>query len=221
MRGCLLFLGRFVLVSSAAFCLWEGLSQLYVATVVPAANLLNRCADLPVELQNRGGGVVLYCYRLLDGSVIRLQAHDHDAIYLNSIVVAALFLATPAAWSWRWRWIARLWVFLWITHVASFFMGSSIAIWDFAWTQPAAQRSELIAEFGRAFPLETRQFTLRLLELWNVWARYGIGLAVWYVAVRREADFARVLALRSLVMARTRDQLVRFLSRVPVFSQFL
>ena len=183
MSSCLGFLVRFVAASSAAFCLWEIFSKWYLHTVVPVANSLLATVQLPVQLEQRAG-LLLYVYTRVDGSILRVQALDYDSVYLNLIAVASLFVATPGARiKWKLKWIGAVWVFLWATHVASFYAGGQIAIWQYL-TAVNGLGSTLATEMARFFP-PTRQHSVgRILELWNVWARYAFGLGVWYLAFR-------------------------------------
>ena len=186
MRCSLLFLIRFVAASSVALCAWEAISSAYLRTAVPVVNWLLTQQHLPLHLEQRGE-LLLYVYRPVVGS-LRLQALDYDSVYLNLIAVAALFTATSGVnMGWRMRWIACSWLFLWATHVFSFMLGGQVAINSYLATltptdASAAAAVELTAAFGALDP-----HLIRLLELWNVWARYGLGLIVWYLAIRNRS----------------------------------
>ncbi len=186
LRCSLLFLVRFVAASSIALCAWDVISNVYLRTVVPAVNWLLEQQHLPLHLEQRRD-LLLYVYEPVVGG-LRLQALDYDSVYLNLIAVAALFTATSGvSWGWRARWIACSWLFLWATHVFSFLLGGQVAIGGYLATLTPTEASataaaQLSAAFGVLDPL-----WVRLLELWNVWARYGLGLAVWYVAIRNRS----------------------------------
>ncbi len=201
LRCSLLFLIRFVTASSVALCAWDAISSAYLHTVLPAVNWLLEQQGLPLHLEQRRD-LLLYVYEPAVGG-LRLQALDYDSVYLNLIAVAALFAATSGvSWGWRVRWIVCTWLFLWATHVFSFLLGGQVAISGYLATltptEANAAAAQLSAAFGAVDPL-----WIRLLELWNVWARYGLGLAVWYVAIRNRS----IAVLRApAVVSVTADQ---------------
>lgn len=186
MRCSLLFLIRFVAASSLALCAWDTISSTYLRTVVPVVNWLLTQQQLPLHLEQRRN-LLLYVYEPIVGG-LRLQALDYDSVYLNLIAVAALFTATSGvSLMWRVWWIAGSWLFLWVTHVFSFMLGGQVAIGGYLATLTPAETSaaaatQLAAAFSAVDPA-----WIRVLELWNVWARYGLGLAVWYVAMRNRS----------------------------------
>ena len=186
LRCSLLFLIRFVAASSIALCAWEAISSAYLRTVVPVVNWLLQLQQQPLHLEQRRD-LLLYVYEPVVGG-LRLQALDYDSVYLNLIAVAALFTATSGvSLGWRMRWIGCSWLFLWATHVFSFMVGGQVAINAYLATltpveASAAAATQLAAAFSAVDPA-----WIRVLELWNVWARYGLGLAVWYVAMRNRS----------------------------------
>ncbi len=131
--------------------------------------------------------LLLYVYEPVVGG-LRLQALDYDSVYLNLIAVAALFTATSGVnWGWRVRWIACSWLFLWATHVISFLLGGQVAVSGYLATLTPTEASVTAAiQLNAAFSALDPAW-VRLLELWNVWARYGLGLAVWYLAIRNRS----------------------------------
>ena len=187
MRGPLLFLGRFVLISGAIYGLWQGLSPFYLGLVAPVVNGFFAALDLPVELQ-RFGQSMLLAYERTDGSMLRLKAHSYEAVYLNIIAATALLAATPhKSPEWKFRWIGGVLLLLWGTHVASFFMGGYIAIWDYAYSiPPSRSQGELMVEFRAHFSFEHKEWYTLVLDQWNIWGRYAIVIGIWFFALRRE-----------------------------------
>lgn len=189
MKRSLTILSIFVLVSSLAFSVWEQCSDLYLAQVVPAVNFLFGLADLPVELEQRTA-LLLLVYQQADGSLLKLRALDYDVVYLNLIVGFSLCVVFPArGWEWRLRWIIALLVALWVTHVASFFTGGYIAIWDYINTLPQGLEKNALLEFAQVFPQERKNFYAYALALWNSWGRYALCLAMFFAL--REETFRR------------------------------
>lgn len=187
LNGPLLFFARFVFIAGALYGLWQILSPLYVSLVMSATNELFSGLELPVQLQ-RFGHRLVFAYQRTSGIMLRLEAHQYEAIYLNTIAAIALLGATPKqSIEWKFRWICKILPFLWATHVATFFMGGYIAIWDYAHSIPPSQsQGELIVEFSAYFPFEHKLWCTALLGQWNIWGRYAVVVGGWFFALRRE-----------------------------------
>ena len=187
MKESLLFLGRFVLVAGVLYGLWQGLSPFYLGLVVPVVNGFFVALDLPVELQ-RFGQSLLLVYERSSGSVFRLEARSYEAVYLNIIAATALLAATPhKSINWKLRWIGGVLLLLWGTHVASFFIGAHIAIWNYIYSIPPSQsQGELMLEFRLHFPFSHKEWYTSILAQWNIWGRYSIVIGTWFFALRRE-----------------------------------
>lgn len=187
MSGPLLFLARFVAMAGLLFGLWQLVSPLYVALLEPAVNALFNAWSLPVQLQLHGKALVL-AYERLDGSMLRLQAHSYEAVYLNIIAATALLAVSPQKGiRWKIRWIGGILLLLWATHVTSFFIGSYIAIWDYINAMPPTRmRGDLMVEFRTHFPVEHKAWYSAILAQWNIWGRYALVVGAWFFALRRE-----------------------------------
>jgi len=183
----LFFLGRFALIAGVLYGLWQGLSPFYLSLVAPAVNGLFAALDLPVELQ-RFGQSLLLAYERSNGSMLRLKAHSYESIYLNIIAATALLAATPhKSLGWKFRWIGGVLLLLWGTHVASFFMGGYIAIWNYVYSiPPSRSQGELMIEFRAYFPFEHKEWYSLVLAQWNIWGRYAVVIGAWFFALRRE-----------------------------------
>lgn len=185
MKGPLVFLGRFVLASSLLYGAWSLLGEYYLAGLTPLTNLLFRMQHLPVQLDHRGG-ILLLAYCQPGAGLLRLQALDYHVVYLNLIAAVSLVLATPGqGLRWRLRWTAGLAGALCATHVASFYAGAYIALWDYLGSlTDTLGRDALVAAYGVSFPSATAQLGRRILGIWNLWGRHGLVLAAWFVAER-------------------------------------
>ena len=186
LKCSLRFLIRFVAASSISLCAWDAISSVYLRTVVPVVNWLLTHQQVPLHLEQRRD-LLLYVYEPAIGG-LRLQALDYDSVYLNLIAVAALFTATSGVnLGWRLRWIAGTWAFLWATHVLSFLIGGQVAMTGYlASLPPTEANAAVVAQLSAQFA-GVDSVWVRVLELWNVWARYGLGVAVWYVAIRNRS----------------------------------
>lgn len=185
MRPSLGFFARFVLVSSLLYGAFSALAQLYLAAVVPAANFLYLAQHLPVRLEQRGA-LLLLTYGGSGSSLLRLQALDYHVVYLNLVAALSLVLAAPGPPLWsRFRWCSVLAVTLWISHVATFYAGAYIALWDYLNGIPdAAVRDRLSTMYAAQLPAATADAWRRAVELWNLWGRYGVVLAAWLASQR-------------------------------------
>lgn len=183
MTSSLAFFARFVVISSAAFWVWNQVSHQYMATIVPVVNGAFALTDLPVDLALRGGALV-FTYALHDGSSLRLQALGHESVYLNLIAVLSLFAATQGMERGSMaRWLLGVGALLWVTHVASFYAAGQIAVWEYANSLGPAERVALGTELSLCFPQARIESLQRGLELWNVWSRYAIGAGLWFLFV--------------------------------------
>lgn len=186
MRNALFFLGKFVVISGLFYGVWEILAPFYLTLVVPVVNALFSGLQLPVQLELRGS-ILLLIYQQ-GGGWLRLQAHDYDIIYLNLIAATALLAASPGqSVAWKLRWAGAVLVLLWTTHVASFFIGGQIAIWEYLDGMPATlEKAALVEQMQVHFSLERRELLTALLAQWNIWGRYALAVGIWFVALRRE-----------------------------------
>ena len=184
MRAALGLFGVFVLISSLLYGTWGHTSQFYLEGVIPFVNLVFVWCDLPVVLERRDE-LLLLAYGRAAGGTLRLEALDYHTIYLNLIAGTALIAASPGRrLRWKIGWTLRIFIFLWATHIASFFAGGYIAIWDYMGSLPqGAARSALQLEFAWVFPQATKDLCTQLLSLWNVWGRYALCLGMWFFAL--------------------------------------
>ncbi len=206
LNGPLLFFARFVFIAGALYGLWQILSPLYISLVMSAANELFSGLELPVQLQRFGHSLV-FAYQRTSGIMLRLEAHQYEAIYLNTIAAIALLGATPKqSLEWKFRWVCKILPFLWATHVATFFMGGYIAIWDYAHSIPPSQsQGELIVEFSAYFPFEHKLWCTALLGQWNIWGRYAVVVGGWFFALRRELVGQTIDFLQQQIGVPTRE----------------
>ena len=218
MRKSLAFLARFVLASSVSFCLWEAVSDRYLSTVVPATNWLLGQWKMPLALEQRQS-LLLYVYERAGGGTLKLQAVDYDSVYLNLIAVASLFAATPnRELKWKLGWTFSVWIFLWATHVASFSLGGHVAIWEYLRSVPSSPEMTLLtAEMSHNFSPGHNQAAVRLLELWNMWARYGLAIGVWYLATKGQLQLFQSVKPERSTKRSVRIDLDTPIHQAPVF----
>lgn len=191
------FLARFALWASLLFSVWEGFGPQYVDAVAPATNALSRHLGLPVHLE-RQGETVLHEYAPPGGRSFRIRAHDQGSIYLNLVVAVALFAATPRrSLAWRCSWATAAVGLLWASHVVSFFVSGQVALWQIAGVDP--QTVTLVQQLAPYMPRARGEWLLRLFEQWNMWARYGLCVAMWFGAyVASPASTSVTLGHRTL-----------------------
>ena len=183
MRGALTFLGKFLVIAGLFYGVWELLAPFYLAMVAPTVNALFTLLQLPVQLELRGG-VLLLVYHL-GGMPLRLEVQGYDIVYLNLITATALLAASPGkSLGWKLRWMGTVLVALWATHVASFFINGQIAIWQYL--EGVQGQEALLASAREHFPLARRQILAQLLAQWNIWGRYALAVGVWFWAFHRE-----------------------------------
>ena len=183
MRGALTFLGKFLVIAGLLYGVWELLAPFYLAMVAPTVNALFTLLQLPVQLELRGG-ILLLVYRL-GGAPLRLEVQGYDIVYLNLITATALLAASPGkSFGWKLRWMGTVLVALWATHVASFFINGQIAIWQYL--EGVQGQETLLASAREHFPLARRQILAQLMAHWNIWGRYALAVGVWFWAFHRE-----------------------------------
>ncbi len=172
------FLLRFVVASSLLMGLWLGWGVDYLDLVAPAVNSLTVWLDVPFQLI-RDGDAVLYAYHPPVGRSFRLLATGQESIYLNLVALGAVFAATPGrSTSWRLGWGTGAFGLLWMTHVVSFYMGGSVALWQFA----EGGSLSLVHPLASWIPASRGDLYLQILTHWNLWGRYSICVLMWIVA---------------------------------------
>ncbi|MFH1569621.1 MAG: hypothetical protein ABIL09_16615 [Gemmatimonadota bacterium] len=201
MKQSLGFFARFAVVAAVAFWAWGLVSAGYLASLVPAVNGLFGLAHLPVRLGLRGEALV-YAYGRADGGVLQLQALGHESIVLNMVAGLSLLAASPTLGFRRMTaWMAAAAALLWLTHVLTFFAAGQVALWEYAGHLAPSLRAPLASEFALSLPYDRSRLLLRILEQWNVWARYALCLGLWFRAM---ASAAAPVAVRQQARARQR-----------------
>jgi len=186
MRGALTFLGKFLVIAGLLYGVWELLAPFYLAMVAPTVNALFTLLQLPVQLELRGG-ILLLVYSL-GGAPLRLEMQGYDIVYLNLIAATALLAASPGkSLGWKLKWMGTVLVALWATHVVSFFINGQIAVWQYLEGGGTLQgREALLANAQEYFPLARRQILAQVLAQWNIWGRYALAVGVWFWAFHKE-----------------------------------
>jgi hypothetical protein len=178
MKESAAFLARFSLWACLSFAVWEAVGSRYVDLVAPATNALSSLSGVPVHL-DRQGEMVLHAVSPPGGRSFRVQAQAHSSIYLNLVVAVSLFGATIGRRpGWPWAWAGAALVLLWASHVVSFYLSGQIAAWHVAGADPRI--ADLVQQLSPFVPKDRAELLLRILEQWNMWARYGLPLAVWF-----------------------------------------
>ncbi|MFH1567777.1 MAG: hypothetical protein ABIL09_07230 [Gemmatimonadota bacterium] len=170
---------RFCLAAGVLFLLRDELSQVYLATMVPAVNGWLRATDVAALFQREGHGL------RLSYPGLGLQFTVHDIIYQNLMVAAALFAATPGPWRWRLKWLGIAVAALWVTHVASLYLAGHVIVWDFVESLPAGERGALARRVAGQVPGERDWLYSHLFGLWHTWGRPTLGLGIWLFAARQ------------------------------------
>jgi len=186
MRGALTFLGKFLMIAGLLYGVWELVAPFYLAMIAPTVNGFFTLLQLPVQLELRGG-ILLLVYHL-GGSPLRLEVQGYDIVYLNLITATALLAASPGKHlGWKLKWMGTVLVALWATHVVSFFINGQIAVWQYLEGGGTLQgREALLANAQEYFPLARRQVLAQILAQWNIWGRYALAVGVWFWAFHRE-----------------------------------
>ena len=184
-RDPLPLLIKFSVVAGALFLFRTDLSRVYLATMVPLVNGLFRWDGVAVEFV-RQQHVLQLVYRDLG-----LQFTVHDIIYQNVMVAVALFAATPGTLRWKARWIALVLAALWVTHVASLYLGGYVIIWDYIEGLPGGQASSMAARVTEVFPRDRDWLFSRLFGIWHTWGRPTLAILIWLFAAR---DYLRLPA---------------------------
>lgn len=174
LREPLWFLVRFALVVGVLYLLRAQISTLYLALVTPPANWL--LGDMGATYVRQGHELSL----VYGGLGLRFTVHD--VIYQNLLVAVALFGATRANWVWKLKWGGVAVFTLWVSHVASLFLGGHVIVWDFLWSLPMDVRAELLPRVAERFPQERDWLLSRLFGLWHTWGRQSLALAIWGLA---------------------------------------
>ncbi|MFC1525330.1 hypothetical protein ACFL6X_00790 [Candidatus Latescibacterota bacterium] len=176
---------RFCVVAGILFLFREGISRIYLATMVPLVNGIFQLEGLAVAFA-REQHILRLTYATLG-----LEFTVHDIIYQNLMVALALFAATPGRWGWRLKWMGIAVGVLWVTHVASLYLGGYVIIWDFVESLPLDDRGALAQRVSEVLPRERDWLLSRLFGVWHTWGRPTVGLGVWLIASRRYLGLPR------------------------------
>ena len=184
LRDPLPLLVRFSVVAGALFVFHDQLSQLYLIGMVPLVNGIFRFEGLAVEFI-RQQQVLTLAYADLG-----LRFTVHDIIYQNLMVAVALFAATPETTiRWKVQWIATVLALLWVTHVASLYLGGYVIVWDYVEGLPPVAREQMARQVLEVFPRDRDWLFSNLFGLWHTWGRPTLALLIWLYAAR---DYLRL-----------------------------
>ncbi len=183
MMYALHFLLRFVAAASLGMGLWLWWGVDYVSCIAPAVNLLASWTQVPFQLLQEGDQV-LYRYTPAAARSFRLLATGQESIYLNLVSLGAVFAATrDRTLTWRLGWGTLALGLLCVTHMISFYLGGQVALWQFA--QSSAHAQSLAQPLALWIPESRGLLSLKVLEMWNLWGRYGLCIVVWIAARTR------------------------------------
>ena len=169
---------RFAVVAGVLFLLRAQVFQLYLAVSVPLVNGLFQLDGVAVEFVRNHDSLQLV-YKGLG-----YQFTVNDIIYQNLMVAVALFAATPGSLRWRAKWIAIVLAALWITHMASLYMGGYVIIWDYVESLPQDQKGQIAQQILQVFPRDRDWLFSHLFGIWHTWGRPTMGLVIWLFAAR-------------------------------------
>lgn len=179
------FLGRFALVALALFALWILGKPFYTATLVPPANWIMACQNLPLAFEQRGPRL-LVAWRVPERRVIQLQLEGHELVYMNALAAAAL-LSTLPGWTpgSRARWALAVLVMLWAMHVFSFCAGGYSAVQDYVAGLSPEKRAELCGTGWEEGSTGWAAFLTRLVGSWGIWGTAVLVLLPWMLSAWR------------------------------------
>ena len=179
----LVFLGRFLLVSTIISLAWEPLAGYYLATLLPAVNALLDIGVLAIHLERDAQWMKLVV-QSPDGSVQSLRFSGYQMLHLHAVAGVALFAATPVlSRPSKARWIAGLLLLFWLSQVWTLHEGTLRALAEY-WQQLPTDRQQTLRQSG--WPADFFAPTEGgLYAWWNMWGGAALVLALWMVAVER------------------------------------
>ena len=179
------FLGRFALVALALFVLWRFGEPFYTSTLVPPANWIMACQDLPLAFEQRGPRL-LVAWGAPERGVIQFQLKGYELVYMNALATAAL-LATLPGWTpgTRARWTQAVLVMLWAMHVLSLCAGGYSAVQDYVGGLPPEKRAELHGAGWEEGSAGWAAFLTRLVGSWGIWGTAVLILLPWVMSAGR------------------------------------
>jgi hypothetical protein len=179
----LLFLGRFLLISTALSLLWGMASALYFSILLPPVNGLLALEGLPLRLELRGS-LLMLVFRTLDGRMHYLLFSGHELVHLHAVAAVALFAATPhLGASRKVGWIAALVVAFWALQVLTLYAGTFAALGQY-WDRLPAPGQQALLHTGWSAPPGNAWIEGRVFGWWNAWGGPALALGAWIVAVQ-------------------------------------
>jgi len=173
------FILIFFVISGILLILWKIISILYLYLLVAIASPIWNFCDYPVQMVIRDH-ILHFIYRALNQEPLTFIVYKVDEIYLNLVLVLALFGAT---WLTLKKKILCSFIFslgiLFVIHELVLYAYSYTHIWEFAHNLDPNLQKKFITIISHLFSKTAANFLNHFLSHWNAWGWDVIPLILW------------------------------------------
>lgn len=177
------FIFTFLVIAGLLLISWKIITILYLYLLVYFAKPIWSVFGYPVQLAIRDN-VLHFVYMKIALEPISFSVHQSDEIYLNLIIMLALFGATFLIFERKikYSFLFSL-VIIFIIHEFVLYMYAYTNIWEFADSLDINNNKELINNISGFFSKSTAGFFDNLLFHWNAYGWDVVPLILWIFGI--------------------------------------
>ena len=176
------FILSFVIISGLLTALWKIISIPYLYLLVFIAKPIWSIFNYPVQLAIEDK-ILKFVYTNISTEPISFSVFQADEIYLNLVLLVALFVSTWIAA--KKHFIGRAFIslgILFVFHEIILFAYSYTNIWEYVKGVDNKVLGGLINSVNQYFPGKTAEFFDYFLFHWNAWGWDVLPLILWLIS---------------------------------------